>query len=95
MKYSTYAAALIRAHLRASPPMPVAELAQLERALAEVTALAENLRRIGRPMRGENNPAWGLDLSAIVPAVERLLQQMRELVKANVRSWESDDGQAS
>src|SRR5262245_14026778 len=46
MKYSTYAAALIRAHLRASPPMPLGELAQLERSVAEVSALAKTLRML-------------------------------------------------
>ena len=95
MKFTTYAAALIRAHLRANPPMPLAELAKLERSLAEVSALAEELSLIGRRVQGEDNATWGLELSEIVPAVERLLRQMRELVKANVLSWEAPDGEAS
>ena len=95
MKYSTYAAALIRAHLRASPPMPLGELAILERSLAETSALAAELRMLGRPRQGEANPAWKTELSVIVPAVEELLRQMRELVKANVLSWEGADGEAS
>src|SRR5229473_5938371 len=33
VKYTTYAAALIRAHVRANPPMPLEELARLERGL--------------------------------------------------------------
>jgi hypothetical protein len=37
----------------------------------------------------------GLELSTIVPAVERLWQQMREVVKVNVLSWEASDGEAS
>ena len=95
MRFSTYAAALIRAHLRASPPMPLAELAVLERSLAEVSALAAELRMLGRPRQGEENPVGDIELSVIVPAVERLLQQMREVVKANVLSWEGADGEAS
>jgi len=95
MRYSTYAAALIRAHLRASAPMPLGELATLERSLAEVSAIAADLRLLGRPMRGEANPAWKTELSVIVPAVEELLRQMRELVKANVLSWEGADGETS
>jgi hypothetical protein len=75
--------------------MPHAELGKLERSLAEVSALAAHLRLLGRPVQGEENPARETDLSAIVPVVERLLGQMRELVKANVLSWESDHGQAS
>ncbi len=48
MKYTTYAAVLIRAHLRAHPPMPLEELAMLERSLAEVSAVAESLGQIAR-----------------------------------------------
>ena len=35
MKYTTYAAALIRAHVRVDPPMPIEELARLDCSLAE------------------------------------------------------------
>ena len=95
MKYSSYAAALIRAHLRVNPPMPLGELVRLERSLAEVSALAEDLRLMGWPMQAQDNPACRIEFSAIVPAVERLLRQMREVVKANVVSWEAADGEAS
>ena len=97
MKYTTYAAVLIRAHLRAHPPMPQGELAKLECSLAEVSAVAESLGQIARAMTQEerDDPACGLELSAIVPAVERLWRQMREVVKANVLSWETADGEAS
>ena len=95
MKYTTYGAALIRAHLRASPPMPVGELAKLEQSLAAVTVIAESLDQIARAvMQVEHGPERDFELSAIVPAVEDLWQQMRELVKANVLSWESDHGEA-
>ncbi len=97
MKYTTYAAVLIRAHLRADPPMPQGELAKLERSVAEVSAVAESLGQIARAMTQEHagDPAWGRELSLVVPAVERLWRQMREVVKANVLSWESADGEAS
>jgi len=97
MKYTTYAAVLIRSHLRVHPPMPLAELARLERSLAEVSSIAESLRGIGSAPAGwrGNDHTLGLELSRIVPAVERLWQQMRELVKANVLSWEASDGEAS
>ena len=97
MKYTTYAAVLIRAHLRAHPPMPLGELAKPERSLAKVSAIGESLGEIARAMtQGERgDPAQQLELSAIVQAVERLWRQMREVVKANVLSWESADGEAS
>ena len=43
INYTTYAAALIRAHLRASPPLPLGELAKLER-----NFFAPALRRLRR-----------------------------------------------
>jgi hypothetical protein len=97
MKYTTYAAALIRAHLRVSPPMPLAELAQLERSLAEVSSIAESLRGVGSVMSGgqRDDHPLGLELFTIVPAVERLWQQMREVIKVNILSWEASDGEAS
>ena len=69
----------------------------LERSLAEVSAVAESLGQIARAVtQGQSiDPARGVDPSAIVPAVERLWRQMREVVKANVLSWESADGEAS
>ena len=91
MKYTTYGAALIGAHLRASPPMPLGELAKLEQSLAAVTVIAESLDQIARAVMQERD----FELSAIVPAVEGLWRQMRELVKANVLSWEAPDGEAS
>src|SRR5258708_1102563 len=46
MKYTTYAAALIRAHVRADPPMPLEELVRLERNLAEISAIGRRLNSI-------------------------------------------------
>jgi len=46
MNYTTYTAALLRAHLRADPPMPLEELARVERSLSEVTAIARRLGQI-------------------------------------------------
>jgi hypothetical protein len=44
---------LIRAHLRAHPPMPRGELAKLERSVAEVGAVAERLGQVARAMTQE------------------------------------------
>lgn len=77
--------------------MPLEELARLERSLAEVSAIAGSLGQIARALtEGEGvDPRLALELAPILPAVERLWQQMREVVKANVISWESGDGEAT
>ena len=97
MNYTTYAAVLIRAHLRANPPMPLEELARLERSLAEISAIAGSLGQIARAMtQGQGvDPRFSLELAAVLPPVERLWEQMREVVRANVISWESGDGEAA
>jgi hypothetical protein len=95
MNYTTYTAVLIRAHLRVHAPMPLAELARLERSLAELSAVAGSLGQIARAVTQEQGVDARLSLDEILPAVERLWQQMREVVRANVISWECGDGEAT
>jgi hypothetical protein len=93
MKYTTYAAALIRAHVRANPPMPLAELARLERSLAEVSAISRRLNQIAGAVRERQgaDPGLSLELGAVVSAVEELRQTLRNVVRVNRMSWESAD----
>ena len=66
MKYTTYAAALIRAHVRANPPMPRAELDRFERSLAEISAIGRRLNQIARSVWGIGSTPW---LSLTAPAI--------------------------
>ena len=97
MKYTTYAAALIRAHVRADPPMPLEELARLERGLAEISAIGRRLNSIAGAVRERQNVDSGLrvELTAVRQAVEELRQAVREVVKVNRISWESADAEAN
>ena len=76
--------------------MPLGELSHLEAGLAQVSAIAGSLRQIAQAVRQEEglDPELPSRLADVLPAVEGLWRQMRELVKANVLSWESDHGQA-
>jgi hypothetical protein len=96
MKYTTYAAALIRAHVRADPPMPLGELARLERGLAEISALGRRLNQIAGAVSGRQSvdPGLSVELPAVLHAVEQLRQSLREVVKVNRISWESADAEA-
>ena len=96
MKYTTYAAALIRAHVRADPPMPLDELARLERSLAEVSAAGRTLSQIARRINEGQGVDPGLrpELTVVLHAAEELRQTLREVVKVNRISWESDDAEA-
>ncbi|MEO8007128.1 MAG: hypothetical protein ABI728_01215 [Betaproteobacteria bacterium] len=97
MKYTTYAAALIRAHVRLNPPMPIEELARLERGLAEISALGRRLNQIAGAVREGRgvDPGLHAELAAVLQAVEALRLALREVVKVNHISWESSDVEAS
>ena len=96
MKYTTYAAALIRAHVRADPPMPLEELARLERGLADISAIGRRLNQIAGAVseRQSVDPGLSVELPAVLHAVEELRQSLREVVKVNRISWESADAEA-
>ena len=96
MKYTTYAATLIRAHVRADPPMPLEELARLERGLAEISAIGRRLNQIAGAVSERQGVDPGLreELAAIRQLVEELRQTLREIVKVNRLSWESTDAEA-
>ena len=97
MKYSTYAAALIRAHVRANPRMPLDELARLERSLAEISTIGRRFNQIaGIVGKGQDiDSGLRLELAAVIHTVEELRQALREVVKVNRISWESADAEAS
>ena len=96
MKYTTYAAALIRAHVRADPPMPLEELARLERGLSKISAIGRRLNQIAGAVseRQSVDPGLSVELPAVLHAVEELRQSLREVVKVNRISWESADAEA-
>jgi hypothetical protein len=97
ISYATYVAALIRAHLRADPPMPTEEVAKLERGLAEVSSISRRLRQLGRVGEvGQGAASLHLpELEAVRAAVEEVRQALREVVRANRISWESADAEAA
>ena len=93
MKYTTYAAALIRAHVRLDPPMPLEELARLERILAEISAIGRRINQIAGAVREGLGVDPGLreELATVLKVVDELRQALREVVRVNRISWESAD----
>ena len=85
MKYTTYAAALIRAHVRVDPPMPLEELARLDRGLAQISALGRRLHQIAGAVSKRQcvDPGLRVELAAVRQAVEELRQTLREVVRIN------------
>ena len=96
VKYTTYAAALIRAHVRVDPPMPLDELARLERGLGQFSAIGRRLNQIAGAVGNRQGVDSGLreELAAIRQLLEELRQTLREVVRINRISWESADAEA-
>jgi len=93
MKPATYLAALTRAHLRGNPSLPMGELAQVKRAVAELSAIGRTLNQIARAADQHEviSPTLAERLQAVSSEVERLRISIADLVKANLVSWESAD----
>jgi hypothetical protein len=93
MPLSTYATALVRAHVRAAPPMPQNELALLERCLGELRRSGSALHAIAKAIEAEQGADAPLNskLAMLLQALNRLRQELREVVRVNRISWEAAD----
>jgi len=90
MPAATYVSVLVRAHLRQLAPLPDRELAALQSAVNELAALGRNLNTIARSFqqdRREVAPGRS-EVYAMLKICEGLRDRFRELIKANLVSWE-------
>jgi hypothetical protein len=91
MASATYVSVLVRAHLRALQPLPKQELMGLKRLVAELGAIGRNLNQIARAA----NPGGRLagpqreDLRAFLSVCEALRDNVKGVIKTNLRSWEA------
>ena len=94
MKPSTYIAALVRSHLVQDPPLPPAELAALERATAELSAIGRNLNQLARAVNaGAPAPVGTASIvGRSVEAVEAVREATKDYVRKAVAGWEAPLG---
>ena len=88
---ATYAAILLRAHLRALTPLPEAELRALRQTTRELWAIGRNLNQIARAAN-QGNAGTGVsrdELQVLMKVCVALRDHVRQYIQANVRSWES------
>lgn len=95
MASATYASVLVRAHLRSLAPLPKDELIALKQAVSELSAVGRNLNQIARAAnQGERVSGPGREnLNAMIRVCEGLRDRMRDLLSANLRSWEEGHAQ--
>ncbi len=93
MRPATYLALLVRAHVRQSPPLPIAEMNALKRAVAALNAVGRNLNQIALAShRGESISAALRDvITKLMPAVQGVRETVKLQLAANARSWESGE----
>ena len=90
MPAATYVSVLVRAHLRQLAPLPDRELSALRSAVNELVVLGRNLNTIARSFqqdRREVAPGRS-EVYAMLKICEGLRDRFRELIKANLVSWE-------
>jgi hypothetical protein len=90
MPAATYISVLTRAHLRALAPLPKAELLALKRTVSELSELRRNLNQIacaankGERITGPDRD----DVRAMMRICEGLRDYVKNLMRANLDSWE-------
>ena len=90
MAPATYVSVLVRSHLRSLAPLPKEELLAVKKAIAELGGIGRNLNQIARAAnQGERVSGPGREqVSAMIRVCEGLRDHVKELLSANLRSWE-------
>lgn len=90
LRSATYVSVLVRTHLRDLAPLPKEELVALKRSVAELGAIGRNLNQLARAANqgGRIVGPQREDLRAFLKVCESLRDNVKNLIKANVSSWE-------
>jgi hypothetical protein len=91
MATATYASIALRTHLRRAAPVPDRELLELKQSVAELGAIGRNLNQIARIANQSGRLAGPStqDLQALLRACAALRDHVKELIRANIASWET------
>ena len=91
MKASAYLAALVRAHVQANPPLPIAELTALRKSVAVLAGLGHVFAHVARApvLTGLDYEAMRQDIAHVRLGLASLEQQTHDLAKAALIAWES------
>ena len=90
---SGYVAHVLRAHLRANPPMPYREFQELSRSVNELDAIRGALQQLV----SKSSAAELLDVGVrenilkLLTPLKLIRQQIKDTLVANAKSWENPD----
>ena len=90
MPAATYAAVLVRSHLRKLTPLPTQELAALKRSIAELGAIGRNLNQISTGLNADMRPEGPgrHHVELMLKIAVGLRDHVKALLIANETSWE-------
>lgn len=91
MPTSTYVSLLVRSHLRALTPLPTVEVKALKCLVAELSAIGRNINQIARAVNNQQWPGGPTlqNLKSIMRALWITRDYTRDLIKANLASWDA------
>jgi len=91
MRTSTYLAPLVRAHIAASPPLTIDELAVLKHGVAILAQLGRALSRTAHELRsaGTLPPELQKQLALTRTVVAALEQRTHDIARSALITWES------
>jgi hypothetical protein len=88
---SGYVAHVLRAHLRADPPMPYGEFQELKRVVNELAGVRAAMAQLA----SREGPTQGLEPSLkenvlkLLPALKQIRDKVQDTLIANSKSWEA------
>jgi len=93
MPASSYAAQVLRAHLRANPPVPYEAFQELKRVVNELGGIRAHLIQL---VASDNpgrfiNPELGEAVRKLLPALKTIREDVQNVLIANSKAWTSGD----
>lgn len=88
---SGYVAHVLRAHLRAAPPMPYGEFQELKRVVNELAGIRAAMMQL----TSRDGPTPGLEAALkenvlkLLPALKQIRDRVQDTLVANSKSWEA------
>jgi hypothetical protein len=90
---SGYVAHVLRAHLRANPPMPYGEFQELKRVVNELAGIRAAMAQLAAGGAGRSALEESLkdNVMRLLPALKQIREQVQATLIANSKSWEAPD----
>src|SRR5271168_5185119 len=89
---SGYVAHLLRAHLRADPPMPYGEFQELKRVVNELAGIRAAMAQLASEgSRRGLEPSLQENVLKLLPALKQIRERVQDMLTSNSKSWEAPD----